>query len=521
MTLLNSSPDATDGGTATGKRHLVVADSGYGHTFWEPFCRRGRSSEDLRYLVLCLRPDHKKLYDDRAVFTEVVDASPLLDAYGGHRIDRDTLARFAATFERETGSLISDVLQSDRHLGRGYSYSGQRHPLSPLAERATYWDSVALIKVLHDFYRDLLAQHGIDTILLGGIASLPIKLLCVVARTAGVRVRVIASARVGNRFVWARDEFFSIPQITENWNQPVDSPPEADKDGETPSPETLGIYAEAANYQSWFSRRFTLAGLLSESFRDIATELRGIALRTVRGDRAKAGRYHLGSRLRNHMNVYLDYRRFRRRCASDWKEPQDTPFVFLPLHVEPEASLTVFSPEFNSQVAVVDLVAKALPAGVTLVVKEHRAAIGRRPLGFYDWLASIPSVVLAPLEASGPVLARRSRATVTITGTAGFEAAVCGVPVLSFGEHNFYACLPHVQVMRDVGKLRQQLRGMIESEDARADYRADGERLFRRILSQSIDLGEETVSPKRLPSEAAIAKLFEGFRASLQDQDRA
>lgn len=521
MTLPKPSSRAAQTGDARGHRHLVVADSGYGQFFWEPFCRWGREKYEVDYLVLCLRPDQAKLYDNRQVFTEVVDASPLLDAYGKHDRNPEDLALFASSFEQETGTLISDVLQSDRHLGRGYYYSGQRHPLSPLAERATYWDSVSLIKALYEFYQGMLLRHGIDTILLGGVASLQIKLLCIVARTLGIRIRVIASARVGNRFIWARDEFFTIPQVTEKWRQSGESHHRSDHGSEDPDPATLGIYAEAANYQKWFSRRFTLSGMLTEGLRDIATEMRGLLLRAVRGDRPKAGRYHLSSRLRNHVNIYVDYRRFCRSCTSTWKVPQNTNYVFLPLHVEPEASLTVFSPEFNSQVAVIDLVAKSLPAGITLVIKEHRAAIGRRPSGFYAWLASIPSAVLAPLEASGPVLARNSRATITITGTAGFEAAVAGVPVLSFSEHNFYNSLPHVQVAGDVRKLREQLRGMIECEEARSQYRADGERFLRQLLEESIDLGEEVISPKRRPSQAAIEMLFEGFWRSLQSQDCA
>ncbi len=517
--MAHSSTDMTEHDESPGGQHLVVADSAYGHRFWEAFCRYGQSTRDLGYQVLCFRGEQKKLYANVRVFKKTHDASGILAAYGSHPDDQADLQKFASAFERQSRTLISEILQADRHLGRGYSYSGQRHPLSPLGAKANYWDSVALIKQLHEYYREMLERESIGTILIGGIASLPIKLLCVAAHMIGVEVRIIASARVGNRFIWAGNEFFSIPQVTEGWRTTPSAAEPRQHDANIPKPSQLGVYAEAANYQSWFSRRFTLAGLIAESLRDIKGDMLSVVRRSFGGSPPKAGRYFLSARLRNHLNVYNDYRAFRRSSNRDWAGPPTVPFIFLPLHVEPEASLTVFSPEFNSQTAMIDLVAKALPAGITLVVKEHRAAIGRRPLGYYDWLKSIPAVVLAPLEANGSDLARRSRVTVTITGTAGFEAAVAGVPVITFGEHNFYNSMDHVHVVRDLGKLRELLREVTDPNQDREEFKANGQRFFDTLLGQSIDLADEVISPKSTPSEEAVEKLFNGFWATLKVQD--
>lgn len=111
----------------------------------------------------------------------------------------------------------------------------------------------------------------------------------------------------------------------------------------------------------------------------------------------------------------------------------ETPFAYFPLHYEPEASLLVSAPEHVDQVAVIEAAADSLPDGWVLAVKEHRPMLGRRPGGYYDRLARIPRVtLLSPFE-DGLATLRAARVTVTITGTAGFEAVLLGRPAVFLG----------------------------------------------------------------------------------------
>jgi hypothetical protein len=495
------------------KRCLVVADAKYGPLFWEDFCREGAAARGLEFIVLCLKPGEDRLYRN-ASFTDTLNASHILARYGLETPSREALATFAADFETSTGTFISDLLQADRHFGRAYSYAGSRHPQSPLAARATYWDSVALIQRLYEFYLEAFRQHGIGTLLLGGVASLPLKLICVAARRAGLDIRLLATARVGNRLIWVYDEFLAMPHVVARWKQSLSSESVAT----ALDPESLGSYAQTLRSQARLARRFTFAGLLTALGREVKNYTRSVAARLLKRARGKAGRYYFLSSLKNHVNVFTDYRRLRRRWDPTWKHPQKIPYVFLPLHVEPEAALGVLSPEFNTQMGLIDLLVKALPAGTLLVIKEHRAAIGRRPEGFYDWLTALPAAALAPIDASGPELARGSRVTVTITGTAGLEAAVAGVPVLSFGEHNFYNCLPHVHVMRDLAGLRGLLRRLIEAPADRERDRREGRRFFDSLAAVSVDLGEEALTRQRRPPPAAVTRLFDGLWKTLEPQ---
>jgi hypothetical protein len=109
------------------------------------------------------------------------------------------------------------------------------------------------------------------------------------------------------------------------------------------------------------------------------------------------------------------------------------PFAFFPLHVDPEASTMVLAPQFTDQLAVIEALSKSLPLGMRLVVKEHIPMLGHRPPGFYERLARIPGVFLASPQDPGIALVREAALTVTITGTAGWEAVVLNKPALILG----------------------------------------------------------------------------------------
>ena len=126
-------------------------------------------------------------------------------------------------------------------------------------------------------------------------------------------------------------------------------------------------------------------------------------------------------------------------------EIPDQPFVFFPLHIDPEESTMVYAPHQTNQPAIIEALSKSLPLGMNLVVKEHPIMIGRRPSGFYRSLSKIPKVILvSPFE--GPfALIRRAALTCVITGTAGWEAMMLQKPALVLGEN-----YPYLQIGQGV-----------------------------------------------------------------------
>ena len=128
-------------------------------------------------------------------------------------------------------------------------------------------------------------------------------------------------------------------------------------------------------------------------------------------------------------------------------------FCLFALQVTPESSINYLSPYYVDQVRAIDEIRLSLPPDTWLVVKEHPAIVGFRPLRFYRDLLKMPGVLLA--DAFLPMEALRSQATVifTITGTVGLECLFSAKPCYMFGENFFSRYLPNKMNMPDLSKF--------------------------------------------------------------------
>jgi len=112
-------------------------------------------------------------------------------------------------------------------------------------------------------------------------------------------------------------------------------------------------------------------------------------------------------------------------------------FVYYPLQLTPEASINVPTPYFVDQLRAVDLLLANLPANYLLVVKEHPAMAGIRPVEFYRQLRKRAGVLVAKPGIPSSEVMRRAALTVSVTGTACFESLLAGYPSLQLGRTFF------------------------------------------------------------------------------------
>jgi len=132
------------------------------------------------------------------------------------------------------------------------------------------------------------------------------------------------------------------------------------------------------------------------------------------------------------------------RAAGYFSEP--TPgerYVLFPLHFQPETTTLVCAPFFVDQLSLIEDVARCLPVGVRLYVKEHFGSIGRRPLSDYRRIKRVWNAELISPRADSFALIERAEAIVTITSTMGWEAILLERPVICFGQV-FYKTFPLV-----------------------------------------------------------------------------
>ncbi|MCC6217539.1 MAG: hypothetical protein IT376_21960 [Polyangiaceae bacterium] len=118
-------------------------------------------------------------------------------------------------------------------------------------------------------------------------------------------------------------------------------------------------------------------------------------------------------------------------------------YVLYPIHFQPEASTLVQAPYYLDQAALIEDLAKSLPAGHRLWVKDHLSNRGRRPLAELRRIRDTFGVRLLGPDVDGWELVRGAAAVAVITGTMGWEGLLLGKPVVTFGDV-FYNVVPTV-----------------------------------------------------------------------------
>jgi Capsule polysaccharide biosynthesis protein len=127
----------------------------------------------------------------------------------------------------------------------------------------------------------------------------------------------------------------------------------------------------------------------------------------------------------------------------------NSPFVYFPLHLQPELTTSAIGDEYADQLRAIEELAQWLPSSVAVYVKENPKQTHRwRDAEFFARLQKVPRLKLIPTETSTYHLLRDCLFAATITGTVGWESISGGKPVLVFGRP-WYLTLPGVFHFRD------------------------------------------------------------------------
>jgi len=430
---------------------------------------------------------YKKQFGD--IFASITLSNTLYAACHDTVDDEATIIETARRNEAEFDVTVNELSVSDRHLGRGYALGGFGHPRSRISEETSYIQMVNGFNETIDFWRRELDEKKPALLL-----NAP-KVLCVLARARDIPVRILTGSRYKNYYYWAVNEFLetgvslaSRMNLTTATDLTFDEP--------------------VAGYTA-FRKKF-----------DSRTTLWRTALRTahmivqraywhLRGFE-KARGYYLAENIR-----YLWRQRHDAALMTNPKLPcledlKGKPFVFFPLATEPEIALQQLSPEYLSQLSCIQAVCKSLPAGYTLVVKEHHTALGRRPADFYQQIAEFKNATFMNMKEPGFFVVKEAAAVVTITGTVGFEAAIMGKPAIVFGRHILYGGMQHVIQVRDEAALPEAVSVALRSDWGEASR--EGKRFLSVLVEHSFDLGSysqwdpETIAQNSI--DRAVANLM-------------
>lgn len=172
---------------------------------------------------------------------------------------------------------------------------------------------------------------------------------------------------------------------------------------------------------------------------------------------------HIGSHVYTHARMILASRKLAKHYTP---VSQLGRFVYYPLHVPGDMALTLRSPEYLDQAALVDYLCRVAPPEVTIAVKEHPAmigAMGAEPLlrlkQRYDRFHIIP-----PSTNNFEVL-KQAAAVVTVNSKSGAEAGLLGQQVLVLGDA-FYRNAPFATPVDSITGLGAALARVLDGSDA-------------------------------------------------------
>lgn len=426
------------------------------------------------------------------LFSRILTESEMVSAAAESKPDPALLERLEAEYGVPT---LWQYVTQDRWLSWtrrgslfdfGTSYT-RDHLLTQIQTRLTMTE-----QLLQEFAPDIVVYAGYDV---GPSSAL------ILAGVAGARrmpILVPKNAKIGSLYVVSNSVFSRMPRVETMYHE---------LRAGAPNPEYERAVALLADFRK--DKAITLAARTKTKPRST----QALHPKRLPGQVAKYYR-----KLRSGDPLYASWLRRQqdkltirmRRMAAQRMLDADAlgrgePFVYFPLHLEPEMSLQLYAPFYTNQFALIQNVAQSLPQDLSLYVKEHPRAFGKRPINYYEQLARIPNVRFLDPKIKSLDLIRQSRGVVTIAGTVGIEAMLLNKPVITVGEvfYNFADELVyHMKAFDELPVLLKRFTQFESNEPAVLD-------VLSALLSEAIDLDLNALAAEVLaaPTELANPRL--------------
>lgn len=158
------------------------------------------------------------------------------------------------------------------------------------------------------------------------------------------------------------------------------------------------------------------------------------------------------------------YREYFIHKNFSYQADDKIPFIYFPLHLEPERVLFMGAPFYTNQLSIIANIAKSLPIGYKLCVKEHPAMKqeGWRPKSFYKEILELPNVELIHPSLTSEEIIKKSSLVISIRGTASIEAAYYGKPSIVFKADIGHTTIPSVHILEKIEDLPSVIRSALK-----------------------------------------------------------
>ena len=197
------------------------------------------------------------------------------------------------------------------------------------------------------------------------------------------------------------------------------------------------------------------------------------------------------------------------------KNPPNTPFLFIGLHMQPEMAIDVWAPFFSDQFNVIESIARSAPPSHKLLVKVHKIDADNYSLFQLNRLTNLPNVEIVSPFASSRLFIEKAALVFSIQGTITIEAAMLGKQVLVFGE-TLYNDFSNVTKVGRVTDLPYQIRNkLLENILDRNSILCGLELVLSRFAPGCYN--DWTISPSDFNIKCLVEH-FEALRSYIEDR---
>ena len=167
------------------------------------------------------------------------------------------------------------------------------------------------------------------------------------------------------------------------------------------------------------------------------------------------------------------------------------PFIYFPLQPNPERSLLIGGALFTDQIKVITKIAKSLPDGYNLYVKEHYQMQDRgwRSISYYKQIMSLPNVTLIHPSVKFDDIIKRSSLVVSINSTSALEAGFYNKSSITMAKQEF----SYLQFVHQI-KTLQELPDAIKTSLKKKVNISDLNNYLNLIESNSFEINISDLS---------------------------
>lgn len=144
------------------------------------------------------------------------------------------------------------------------------------------------------------------------------------------------------------------------------------------------------------------------------------------------------------------------------KLEENSNLIYLPLHIEQEHVILIHAPFYTNQLEFIRHVAKSLPVGYKLVIKEHPMMYTRswRRISNYKDILDLPNIIFMHPSSDSTEILKKCDLTISIKGSVSFESGYYNKPSIIFGKTN-WSMLPHIFTVDSLNDLPSKIKSAL------------------------------------------------------------